>query len=162
MQCEWEGFLYLFHFTFNCPGYREQQLASFNFLQFSLGANLLLPPYTSVTPSVVLSTPFSFYLGGGLTLVPELPYSSLEYILSKLLNFPVKSHMTSNMNLSIRALRLEYPHFRCSQLLCWIEIWSSERMVATDPHCEEVVGQGGHPKLGPLCLAHLPPLQPPK
>ena len=59
-------------------------------------------------------------------------------------------------------LRLEYPHFRCSQLLCWIEIWSSERMVATDPHCEEVVGQGGHPKLGPLCLAHLPPLQPPK
>ena len=63
-----------------------------------------------LSPSVVFSNLFSFYMGGGQTLVPELSYLSLEYILWKLLDFPVKSHMTSNMNLSIRNIHISVAH----------------------------------------------------
>ena len=81
-------------------------------------------------------------------------------ILRKLLNFPVKSHMASNMNLSIRIST--FPLFTTVKLDRDMEQWEIGcHRSSLWKSCWDV-REGGHPQLGPLCLAHLPPLQPPK
>ena len=102
-----------------------------------------------LSPSVVFSNLFSFYMGGGQTLVPELSHLSLEYFGNCWISLSKATLHQTWIYL------LEYLHFPCSQLLSWIEIWSSERLVATDPHCEEVVEmcvKGGTRNSGPYVL----------
>ena len=76
-------------------------------------------------------------------------------ILSKLLNFPVKSHIyLSGIS--------TFPLLTIVMLDRDMEQWENGRHRSSLWRSCWVMCQGGHPKLGPLCLAHLPPLQPPK
>ena len=71
-------------------------------------------------------------------------------ILWKLLNSPVKSHMASNMNLSIRIST--FPLFTIVKLYRDMEQWEIGcHRSSLWKSCWDM-REGGHPQLGPLCL----------
>ena len=158
MQWEWYGFMYLFHFTFDCPSCRGQELALFHFLHFSLGAKFLPPTCSVLSPPllscqirvhsawvVVSARTILFEPGIHIVETVEFPCRKPHDIQHEFIHHSLKIGISTFPLFTIVMMDRENGRHRSS---LWRSCWDMRK--------------GGHLKLGPLCLAHLPPLQPPK